>query len=109
MASIPPSSMEPGDRRLAYATAMCVAEAASVELPLAREDHYRAWSAMGGDARLVRIRYPHRLGYGMQPFAAIGVGLILTFAGIWGGGSSPTSRVATRSSRSTSGSPNRPI
>ncbi len=83
MASIPPSSMEPGDRRLAYATAMCVGEAASVELPLAREDHYRAWSAMGGDARLVRIRYPHRLGYGMQPFSAIGVGLLLTFGGIW--------------------------
>ena len=83
MASILPSSMEPGDRRLAYATAMCVAEAASVELPLAREDHYRAWSAMGGEARLVRIRYPHRLGYGMQPFAAIGGGLLLTFGGIW--------------------------
>ena len=44
MASIPPSSMETGDRRLAYATAMCVAEAASV-----------------------------------------GVGLILTFGGIWAG------------------------
>ena len=85
MASIPPSSMETGDRRLAYATAMCVAEAASVELPLAREDHYRAWSAMGGEARLVRIRYPHRLGYGMQPFSAVGVGLILTFGGIWAG------------------------
>ena len=77
--------METGDRRLAYATAMCVAEAASVELPLAREDHYRAWSAMGGEARLVRVRYPHRVGYGMQPFSAIGVGLILTFVGIWAG------------------------
>lgn len=85
MASVPPSSMEPGDRRLAYATAMCLAEAASVELPLAREDHYRAWSAMGGEPRLVRISYPHRLGYGMQPLAAIGVGLLCTFGGIWAG------------------------
>ena len=109
MASIPPSSMEPGDRRLAYATAMCVAEAASVELPLAREDHYRAWSAMGGEARLVRIRYPHRLGYGMQPFAAIGVGLLLTFGGIWALRFFGDVAAATRSSRSTSGSPSRPI
>lgn len=85
MASIPPSSMEPGDRRLAYATAMCLAEAASVELPLAREDHYRAWSAMGGEARLVRIRYPHRIGYGMEPFLAVGVGIAATFGGMWAG------------------------
>lgn len=85
MASVPPSSMEPGDRRLAYATAMCLAEAASVELPLAREDHYRAWSAMGGEARLVRIRYPHRVGYGMEPFVAIGVGVALAFGGMWAG------------------------
>ena len=85
MASIAPSSMEPGDRRLAYATAMCLAEAASVELPLAREDHYRAWSSMGGEARLVRVRYPHRLGYGMEPFVAMAVGLVVTFAAIWAG------------------------
>jgi hypothetical protein len=82
MATLPPSSIEPGDRRLAYATAMCVAEAASVELPLAREDHYRAWSAMGGEARLVRVTYPHRVGYGLHPFVAIGVGLLVTFIGM---------------------------
>ena len=85
MASVVPSSMEPGDRRLAYATAMCLAEAASVELPLAREDHYRAWSAMGGEARLVRISYPHRIGYGMEPFVAIGAGIVATLGGIWAG------------------------
>ena len=40
---------------------------------------------MGGEARLVRITYPHRLGYGMQPLAAIGVGLLCAFGGIWAG------------------------
>jgi Predicted membrane protein (DUF2207) len=82
MARLPPSSIDPGDRRLAYATAMCVAEAASVELPLAREDHFRAWSSMGGEARLVRVVYPHRVGYGLHPFVAIGGGLLLTFVGM---------------------------
>jgi Predicted membrane protein (DUF2207) len=77
-----PSSIEPGDRRLAYATAMCLAEAASVELPLAREDHFRAWSSMGGHARLVRVEYPHRIGYGLHPFVAIAAGLALAFAGM---------------------------
>ncbi len=82
MARLPPSSIDPGDRRLAYATAMCVAEAASVELPLAREDHFRAWSSMGGEARLVRVEYPHRIGYGLHPFVAIGGGLAFTFVGM---------------------------
>ena len=82
MARLPPSSIDPGDRRLGFATAMCLAEAASVELPLAREDHFRAWSSMGGDARLVRVVYPHRVGYGLQPFVAIGVGLVVTFVGM---------------------------
>ena len=82
MARLPPSSIDPGDRRLGYATAMCVAEAASVELPLAREDHFRAWSSMGGEARLVRVEYPHRIGYGLHPFMAIGVGLVVTFVGM---------------------------
>ncbi len=78
-----PSAMEHGDRRLAYATAMCLAEGAAVELPLAREDHYRAWSAVGGQGRLVRVRYPMRLGYGLQPFVALAVGLVACFAGMW--------------------------
>jgi hypothetical protein len=78
-----PSAMEEGDRRLAYATAMCLAEGAAIELPLAREDHYRAWSAVGGHGRLVRISYPIRLGYGLQPFVALAVGLVACFAGMW--------------------------
>jgi hypothetical protein len=61
---------------------MCLAEGAAVELPLAREDHHRAWSTVGGRARLVRVRYPVRLAYGMAPFAAIGVGLVTCFVGL---------------------------
>jgi hypothetical protein len=79
-----PSSVEAGDRRLAYASAMCVAEGAAIELPLAREDHYRAWSSVGGSGRLVRVRYPSRIGYGLHPIAAIIIGVIATYVGIRG-------------------------
>jgi hypothetical protein len=81
-ADLAPSAIETGDRRLAYATAMCLADGAAVELPLAREDHYRAWSAVGGRARLVRVTYPTRVAYGMAPFKAIGVGLVICFLGL---------------------------
>lgn len=76
-----PSSLETGDRRLGYATAMCLAEGAAVELPLAREDHYRAWSSVGRQARLVRVKYPIRLGYGLHPIIALLGGLALAFGG----------------------------
>ncbi len=81
-ADLAPSAVETGDRRLAYATAMCLAVGAAVELPLAREDHHRAWSTVGGRARLVRVTYPTRVGYGTAPFAAIGVGLVACFIGL---------------------------
>jgi hypothetical protein len=77
-----PSAQDIGDRRLAYATAMCVAEGATVELPLAREDHFRAWSSVGGRARLVRVTYPSRLGFGVAPYGAIAAGLVLFVAGL---------------------------
>jgi hypothetical protein len=77
-----PSAVETGDRRLAYATAMCLATGAAVELPLAREDHHRAWSSVGGRARLVRVKYPMRVAYGMTPFTALGVGLVMCFLGL---------------------------
>lgn len=76
------SSLEIGDRRLAYATAMCLADGARIELPLAREDHRRAWSSVGGEARLVRIAYPWRPIYGINPVVALVGGLIAVFAGI---------------------------
>ena len=81
-ADLAPSAVETGDRRLGYATAMCLADGAAVELPLAREDHHRAWSTVGGRARLVRVTYPARVGYGMAPFVAIGVGLVICFIGL---------------------------
>lgn len=76
------SAAELGDRRLAYATAMGVAQGANTELPMAREDHYRAWSAVGGEPRLVRVRYPWRPFYGTNPAIALAGGLIAIFVGI---------------------------
>jgi hypothetical protein len=81
LSDLAPSALEIGDRRLGYATAMCLAEGAAVELPLAREDHYRAWSSVGGQARLVRVRYPARIGFGVAPYIAIAVGAILFVTG----------------------------
>ncbi|HSL74334.1 MAG TPA: hypothetical protein VK853_07700 [Ilumatobacteraceae bacterium] len=78
-AELAPSAIELGDRRLAYATAMCVAEGAAIELPLAREDHYRAWSTVGGRARLVRVRYPWRIGFGLSSLTAM-IGGLVSFA-----------------------------
>ncbi len=76
-----PSAQDIGDRRLAYATAMCLADGAAVELPLAREDHFRAWSSVGGRSRLVRVHYPSRIGFGLAPYVAIGVGVVLFLVG----------------------------
>lgn len=76
------SAMELGDRRLAYASAMLLADGARIELPLAREDHYRAWSAVGGAGRLVRVRYPWRPIYGINPLFALIGGLIGVFVGL---------------------------
>ena len=78
------SSLEVGDRRLAYACAMSLANGARVELPLAREDHYRAWSGVGGTGRLVRIRYPWRPIYGINPVFALVGGLVAVFVGLRG-------------------------
>jgi len=76
------SSIEVGDRRLAYAAAMGLADGARVELPLAREDHRRAWSAVGAGGRLVRIRYPWRPLYGINPIYALVGGLVAAFVGL---------------------------
>lgn len=81
-APMAPSSLEVGDRRLAYATAMCLADGARIELPLAREDHFRAWSAVGGAGRLVRVKYPWRPIYGVNPLFALIGGLVATFIGL---------------------------
>jgi hypothetical protein len=77
-----PSSNDIGDRRLGYATALCLAEGAAVELPLAREDHHRVWSSVGGTGRLVRVRYPWRPGYGLNPTVALVGGLAAFLIGL---------------------------
>ncbi|WP_394943164.1 hypothetical protein [uncultured Ilumatobacter sp.] len=76
------SSLEVGDRRLAYASATCLADGAAVEFPLAREDHHRAWSSVGAEPRLVRVKYPIRLGYGLHPVVALVGGVITAFVGL---------------------------
>lgn len=69
-----------GDRRLAYAAAMGLAETASLEIPVVPEDSHRAWSNATGLWRVVRVRYPIRPAYGRHPGfvcllgVAIGVG-----------------------------------
>jgi len=73
------TSIEAGDRRLAYATAMGVATGMNTELPMAREDHYRAWSSTGARSHLVRVRYPWRLFYGTNPIVALVGGLVALF------------------------------
>lgn len=79
-----PSSNELGDRRLAYATAMGLAEGAAIELPMARENHHLVWSAVGGTGRLVRIRYPWRPGYGRPPALVLAAGVAALLVGIVG-------------------------
>lgn len=81
-APMAPSSLDIGDRRLGYAAAMGLAEGARIELPLAREDHHRAWSAVGGSGRLVRVKYPWRPFYGINPVVALVGGLVATFVGL---------------------------
>lgn len=81
-ADLAPSAQDVGDRRLAYATAMCLADGAATELPLAREDHYRAWSSVAGQARLVRVKYPSRPGFGLAPYVAIVVGVVVWLLGM---------------------------
>ena len=78
------SAAEIGDRRLAYAAAMCLAEGARIELPVAREDHRRAWSAVGEGGRLVRVRYPWRPIYGVNPIYALVGGVLAVFFGLRG-------------------------
>lgn len=77
-----PSAITVGDRSLAYASAMCLADGAAVEFPLAREDHHRAWSSVGRQPRLVRVKYPTRLGYGLHPVVAMASGVVSAFVGL---------------------------
>ena len=102
-----PSVQDIGDRRLAYAVAMCVAEGAAVELPLAREDHFRAWSSVGGRARLVRVTYPSRSVSAWRPTPRSPPGSSWWLPGFACGAGRTTWRVARASTGSTNSCPNR--
>ena len=71
-----------GDRRLAYAAAMGLAEVASVEVPLVPEDSHRAWSDATGVWRVVRVRYPIRPAYGRHPGFVLLLGVAIA-VGSW--------------------------
>lgn len=70
------------DRRLAYAAAMGLAEAASTEVPVVPEDNHHAWSSATGIWRVVRVRYPIRPAYGRHPAFVFVVGLAI-LVGSW--------------------------
>jgi hypothetical protein len=67
-----------GDRRLAYAAAMGLADSATAELPVVPEDSHVAWSDATGSARIVRVNYPIRPAYGRHPLMVLAVGTVLT-------------------------------
>ena len=67
-----------GDRRLAYAAAMGLADSATAEVPIVPEDSRLAWSDATGSARIVRVHYPIRPAYGRHPLMVLIVGALLT-------------------------------
>lgn len=68
---------------LAVACVMGVAEQVHEQLPIAGEDARWAWSEAGPEARVVRVRYPIRPGYGQHPLRVAGVGLVVLLAVRW--------------------------
>ena len=68
---------------LGQAVVMGVAEHVLTELPVAPEDHRVAWSEAGGDAHVVRVRYPVRPGYGQHPLKVGVAGAVVFFLVRW--------------------------
>jgi hypothetical protein len=68
---------------LAVASVMGVAEQVHDQLPVAAEEARWAWSEAGDRARVVRVRYPFRPGYGQQPLRVAGVGLAVLLVARW--------------------------
>lgn len=73
----------PQQAALAAATAMGVAEHVLDAIPVVAEDPRRAWSETGGTARVVRVRYPIRPGYGQQPWKVGLIGAIVFGVALW--------------------------
>jgi hypothetical protein len=73
----PPIAVAIWDRYLAYGAALGVAPAAAAPLRLGTESATRAWSAVGGRWREVKISYPGSLplGWGRNPLAVLGIGI----------------------------------
>ncbi|MGH9246288.1 MAG: DUF2207 family protein [Acidimicrobiales bacterium] len=79
-ASLPPTGITMWDRYLAYAAAMGLATTTLRTIPLGEhESARRAWSAVGGEWRLVTVRYPDVTPprWGRPPGRTIVVGVAL--------------------------------
>lgn len=78
---LPPTAVAVWERHLAYATALGVAHTTIRAIPMGADDDHRAWSAYGGEWRLLRIRYPRLWppGWGRPPSYALFVGALQTF------------------------------
>lgn len=68
---------------LAVACVMGVAEHVIEQVPVASEDPRWAWSEAGDRARVVRVRYPIRPGYGQHPVKVAAVGVVVLVAARW--------------------------
>lgn len=76
---LPPAAVILHERHLAYAAATGVARLTVERLPFGAEDDRLAWSRANDRWRVVRVRYPRRRpAWGMQPLAAIALGLLWT-------------------------------
>ncbi len=71
----PPSHVTLWERNLAYAAALGLAHDAVHALPFEAEDPETAWSRATGSWRELRVEYPTRFGFGMQPIRAVWEGL----------------------------------
>jgi len=76
---LPPTAVAIWERHLAYALGLGVARRSLRAMPMGADDDHRAWSPMGGEWRLVRVRYPHLWppGWGRMPSVALLIGLLL--------------------------------
>ncbi|HYH27478.1 MAG TPA: DUF2207 domain-containing protein [Actinomycetota bacterium] len=76
---LPPTAVAVWERHLAYATALGVGRRTLRAIPMGADDDHRAWSAMSGEWREVRIRYPRWWppGWGRMPTVSLLFGLLL--------------------------------
>lgn len=63
---------------LAHAAVMGASAHVLDQLPVAPEDHRRAWSEAGGSPHVVAVRYPVRPGYGQHPIR-VGIAGVVVF------------------------------